>query len=212
MGTVFRAVLQIDPVLSCDVRFTLTAPDNTTYVTTGKGDQYGYFTGVDTWPLNQTGLWVYTVNATWNGYRGKVPGLPESGGWIFVLENTTAPGAGMTLNMSAVSTFSPTAGLNVTGRTTGTKVYYAAIIPGAVLEQGVLPVTNGTFRYFFDPQRMADKIQTYDIINIANGVPQIGDVVHLTFFSEEQGPNGTVYHSFCRVVLRGTTAVYIKEA
>jgi hypothetical protein len=45
-----------------------------------------------------------------------------------------------------------------------------------------------------------------------NGVPQIGDVVHLTFFSEEQGPNGTVYHSFCRVVLRGTTAVYVKEA
>lgn len=212
LGTVFRAVLQIDPVLPCDVRFTLTAPDNRTFVTTGKGDQYGYFTAVDTWPLDQAGLWVYTVNATWNGFKGKVPGLPDSGGWIFVLENTTAPGTGMTLNMSEVSTFSPTAGLNVTGRTTGSKVYYAAIIPGAVLEQGVLPVKNGTFTYSFDPQRMADKIQTYDIINIVNGVPQIGDVVHLTFFSEEQTPNGAIYHSFCRVVLRGTTAVYIKEA
>jgi hypothetical protein len=192
------------------VQFTLSAPDNKTYVTTGKGDQYGYFTAVDTWPLNQTGLWVYTVNATWNGYQGKVPGLPDSGGWIFVLENTTL-GTGMTLNMSTVQTFSPIAGLNITGRTTGTKVYYAAIIPGAVLEQGALPIINGTFRYTFDPQRMADKIQTYDVINIVNGVPQIGDVVHLTFFSEEQGPNG-VYHSFVRVVLRGTTALYIKEA
>ena len=121
MGTSFRAVLQIDPVLPCDVRFTLTAPDNRTFVTTGKGDQYGYFTAGDTWPLDQAGLWVYTVNATWNGYKGKVPGLPESGGWIFVLENTTSPGVGMTLNMSEVQTFSPTAGLNVTGRTTGIK-------------------------------------------------------------------------------------------
>jgi len=210
-GTVFGAVLQIDPVLPCDVSFTLTAPNGTTFVTTGRGDQYGYFAGADKWPLDQAGLWVYTVNATWNGYTGKVPGLPDSGGWLFVLENTTAPGVGMTLNMSAVQTFSPIAGLNVTGQTTGTKVYYAAIIPGAVLEQGVLTVTNGSFKYAFDPARMADKIQTYDIINIINGVPQIGDVVHLTFFSEEQGPIG-VYHSFARVVLRGTTAVYIKEA
>jgi hypothetical protein len=212
MGTGFRAVLQVDPVLPCDVRFTLTAPDNRTFVTMGKGDTYGYFTAADVWPLDQAGLWVYTVNATWNGYQGKVPGLPASGGWIFVLENTTAPAAGMTLNMSSVSTFSPTAGLNVTGNTTGTKVFYAAIIPGAVLEQGVLPVSNGSFRYFFDPVRMAQKIQTYDIITLTNGAPAIGDVVHLTFFSEEQTPNGIVYHSFCRVVLRGTTATYIKEA
>lgn len=211
MSTVFRAVLQIDPVLLCNVQFTLTAPDNRTFVTTGKSDQYGYFTAVDTWSLDQAGLWVYTVNATWNGYTGKVPGLLDSSGWIFVLENATAPSTGMTLNMSTVQTFSPIAGLNITGRTTGSKVYYAAIIPGAVLEQGVLPVTNGTFRYTFDPQRMSDKIRTYDIINIINGVPQIGDVVHLTFFSEEQGSND-VYHSFVRVVLRGTTALYIKEA
>jgi hypothetical protein len=212
MGTGFRAVLQIDPVLPCDVRFTLIAPDNRSFVTAGKADSYGYFTGIDVWTLDQAGLWVYTLNATWNGYQGKVPGLPDSGGWIFVLENTTAPGIGMTLNVSSVSTFSPTAGLNVTGRTTGTNVYYAAIIPGAVLEQGVLSVKNGSFMYTFDPQRMAQKIKTYDIVSIINGVPSIGDVVHLTFFSEEEGPNDTVYHSFCRVVLRGTTAVYIKEA
>jgi len=209
-GNMFGAVLQIDPVLPCDVNFTLTAPDNTTRVTTGRGDQYGYFIAADKWLLDQAGLWTYTVNATWNGYRGKVPGLSESGGWIFVLENTIAPGSGMTLRMPQVQTFSPTVGLNVSGETSGSRVYYAAIIPGAVLEQGVLPVDNGTFLYTFDPQRMADKIQTYDIINIVNGVPQIGDVVHLTFFSEEQGPH-ELYHSFVRVVLRGTTALYVKN-
>jgi hypothetical protein len=57
---------------------------------------------------------------------------------------------------------------------------------------------------------MADKIKTYDIINLVNGKSEIGRVVHLTFFSEEQSANGT-YHSFARVVLRGTTAVYIKD-
>jgi hypothetical protein len=57
---------------------------------------------------------------------------------------------------------------------------------------------------------MADRIQTYDIINMVNGKPEIGRVVHLTFFSEEHAAGGVTYHSFARVVLRGTTAVYVK--
>jgi hypothetical protein len=116
----------------------------------------------------------------------------------------------MTLSMPEIQTFSPTAGLNVTGLTTASRVYCAAIIPGAVLEQVIVPVVDGEFRYEFDPQRMADKLITYDIINLVNGKPEIGRVVHLTFFSEEQGATGT-YHSFARVVLRGTTAIYVKN-
>jgi hypothetical protein len=57
---------------------------------------------------------------------------------------------------------------------------------------------------------MADRIKTYDIVNLVNGKAEIGRVVHLTFFSDEQGPDGD-FHSFVRVVLRGTTAVYVKE-
>ena len=211
VGDTFGAVLQIDPVVPCDVVFTLIAPNGTDLRTTGKGDQYGYFVASNRWTLDQPGVWTYTINAFWSGYKGRVPGLPESGGWIFVLQNETVTGEGMTLRMPEIQTFSPTEGLNVTGQTTASKVYYASIIPGAVLEQGVLPTINGTFRYNFDPQKMADKIQTYDIINIVNGKPQIGRVVHLTFFSEEQGSNEP-YCSFVRIILRGTTAIYVKDS
>jgi len=210
VGATFGAVLQIDPVVPCNVHFTLTAPNGTTFATTGSGDQYGYFVAVDKWLLDKAGLWVYNVTATWNNTQGRVPGMPNEGGWVFVLENGSAPASGMRLNMTARQTFSPTMGLNITGNTSSSKVYYAAIIPGAVLEEGILQVNNGTFQYTFDPQRMTDKIKTYDIVNLVNGKPEIGRVVHLTFFSEEQGVNGS-YHSFARVVLRGTTALYVKE-
>ncbi|MGD0953136.1 MAG: hypothetical protein ABR985_12215 [Methanotrichaceae archaeon] len=56
---------------------------------------------------------------------------------------------------------------------------------------------------------MADKIRTYDIVNLVNGKPEIGRIVQLTFFSEDNGPNGQ-YHSFVRVILRGTKAIYVK--
>jgi hypothetical protein len=42
-GTSFGAVLQIDPVVPCDVRFTLIGPDDSTRVAEAKGDKFGYF-------------------------------------------------------------------------------------------------------------------------------------------------------------------------
>ena len=136
IGATFGAVLQIDPVLPCSVVFKLTAPNGTTFTTTGNGDQYGYFVATDRWALDKAGVWAYTVNATWNGFQGKVPGLPAEGGWIYVIENKPAPATGMTLKMSAIQSFSPTSGITITGNSSATKVYYAAIIPGAVLEEG----------------------------------------------------------------------------
>jgi len=159
--------------------------------------------------LDQPGLWVYNVDATWNGYKGRVPGLPEDGGWVFVTENEAPKGPGITLEMKEETHFSPVDGLVITGKSTAAEVYFASVIPGAVLEQGNVPVKDGRFAFKFDPKRIADKIKTYDIVNLVNGRPEIGRVVHLTFFAREQGPGGT-YHSFVRVILRGTTALYVK--
>ncbi len=210
-GSTFGAVLQIDPIVPCNVTFTLTAPDNTTYFANGQGDQYGYFVATNKWTLDQAGVWSYKVNATWNGYQGKVPGLPETGGWIYVIENSTSLESSLILKMPMQQAFSVSSGLNITGETTASKVYYAAIIPGAVLDQGTIAAVNGIFQYKFNPQTLAQKIQTYDIINMVNGRAEIGKIVHLTFFTEEKASNGTTYHSFARVVLRGTIAVYVKE-
>ena len=210
LGTNFSAVLQIDPVVPCSVQFTLTAPDGSKKVANGKGDRFGYFISKEKWPLDQPGVWKYIVNATWNGYQGRVPGLPDEGGYIYVLDSENSSGPGMTLNLSGEQTFSPTDGLDIQGNSSATHVYFAAIIPGAVLEEGIIPVVDGKFVYKFDPKRMADKIKTYDIINLVNGRPEIGRIVHLTFYSEENGADGP-YSSFVRVILRGTTAIYTKE-
>ena len=210
VGTVFGAMLQIDPVVPCDVQFVLAGPDGSKRVTEGKGDKVGYFIGKDKWLLDQPGLWIYNVKAVWNGYEGRAPGLPDIGGYIFVIENGTAPGRGMTLKMPEEQQFSPTEVFEIRGQSSGSEVYFAAIIPGAVLKEGVLPVSNGEFRYKFDPKKLADKIETYDIVNLVNGRPEIGRIVHLTFFSKEKGPDGP-YHSFVMVILRGTTAIYVKD-
>jgi len=55
VGATFGAVLQIDPVVPCSVVFKLMAPNGTTFIATGSGDQYGYFIAADRWHLTSQG-------------------------------------------------------------------------------------------------------------------------------------------------------------
>jgi hypothetical protein len=139
-GTNYTAVLQIDPIVPCDVLFNLTAPDGSKRTAQGKGDSFGYFTAKEKWPLDQPGVWTYTVNATWNGFKGRVPGLPDQGGYIYVLENGNQGGPGMELNLSELQTISPADGLEIHVNSSASEVHFAAITQGAMLEEGVTPV------------------------------------------------------------------------
>jgi len=210
-GSNFPASLQIDPIVPCEVQINLFAPNGSERIAKFKGSSLGYAVPRENWILDQPGVWTYKINSTWNGHPGRVPGLPEEGEYIFVLEKGNSIGPGLALNLSSGQTFSPISGLEICGNSSASKVYYTAITPGAILDEGILPVINGKFTYKFDPRKMADKIKIYDVMNLANGKPEIGRIVHLTFFSKEMGSNGP-YHSFARVILRGTTALYVNES
>ena len=89
-------------------------------------------------------------------------------------------------------------------------MYYAAVIPGAVIDQGYLTVTGGKFQYFFSPKAINDRIHTYDTAHRVTGRPELGDVVHLTFFSKENGADGAPHHAFARVIMRGAKVIVTK--
>jgi len=210
-GMTFAAAMQIDPILPVNVRFTLQYPDGRTVVAQGTGDSFGSFVGKERWVLDVPGIYRYNIDAEWNGYPAIMPGLPASGGEFYVLESDRPKNAPeLTLDLPADSTFNPLQGLNITGRTSAESVYYAAVIPGAVLDQGYLPVREGKFAYFFNPTALSNRIKTYDTVNRVTGKAEIGDVVHLTFFSKERSPLGPTYHSFQRVILRGTRVLVIR--
>jgi len=207
VGTSFATSLQIDPILPVNITLKMTYPDGRVQQTSGVSNPtLGSFSGPSTWVLDVPGLYNYTIQATWNGYPAVMPGLPATGGEIYVLEAQPLPGAtGMQITTPDNTTFSPLAGTHITGTSTSSSVHFTAVMPGAVLDSGDLPVTNGTFDYFFNPTFLNSHAQTYDIANRVTGAPEIGDVVHLSFFSTETTPTGQVYHSFKRVVVRGTT-------
>ncbi|MGD0952881.1 MAG: hypothetical protein ABR985_10915 [Methanotrichaceae archaeon] len=49
----------------------------------------------------------------------------------------------MALNLSELQTFSPADGLEIHVNSSASEVHFAAITPGAVLEEGVIPLVEG---------------------------------------------------------------------
>lgn len=208
-GTTFAPALQIDPMVPLKVAFTLNYPDGRKLTAEGVADATGSFAGKDRWVLDVPGVYRYSINGDWSGYKALVPGLPDDGGEMYVIEGQRPPGAGgIVLNLPPLSKFDPAEGLMITGTSTAKSVRYAVITPGAVLMQGALPVTSGRFSFPFAPAALHNLTQTYPTTNRQTGKPELASIVHVTFFSEETWP--ATYHSFTRVIFRGNTVHYTR--
>ena len=209
-GTTFTAAFQIDPMVPVNMRFTLTYPDGRQVTAQGVGDAGGSWAGTP-WTLDLPGVYRYAVNGEWNGHRALVPGLPAEGGLMFVIDRDRPANAPtLTFNLPPLSRFDAARGTTFTGASTAATVHYAAVIPGAVIGQGALPVTNGGFEYVFNPEAIRANTPTYDTTNIVTRAPELGDVVHFTFFSQERAADGRAFWSFRRLIIRGNTVHYTR--
>lgn len=206
-GTTFAPAFQIDPIVPANMRFTLRYPDGRTVVASGVGNAGGSWAGTERWTLDVPGIYRYTVDADWNGYRGIVPGIPAEGGAMYVTEKERPAGAkGLTFDLPPISSIDPAKPTRFRGASTASEVDYAMITPGAVLEQGTIPVSKGAFSFTFDPRSLHERAQTYVVANNATGKPELANVVHLTFFSRETSP--AAYHSFVRLIVRANRVHY----
>ncbi len=206
----FAPAFQIDPMLPVNMKFTLAYPDGRTVVAAGVADATGSWAGKERWALDVPGVYRYTLESEWNGNTGLVPGLPKDGGMIFVTEkDRPAQAPGITLNLPPLTRFDPAKGVKLIGNSTAPEVRYAMVIPGAVLGQGTLPVSNGKFDFTLDPAALHEIAQTYDTTNQVSGKPELADVVHLTFFAREALP--APYHAFARLIIRGNTVHYARN-
>lgn len=205
-GSSLRAALQVDPMLPASLAVTVHYPDGRRVTASGIADRFGSFAAPSAWVLDVPGVYRYQVTGTWSGHEGRMPGLPDEGGYFFVYSSSRPAGAqGLRLDGSAHRTFSPTTGVTVTGSTSASRVYYTMLTPGAVIDQGEIPASAGRFQFHFDPQAVRGRVPVYDVTSITTGKPQLGRVVHLTLFTEERGADGTRFFDVQRLILRGAT-------
>lgn len=186
-------------------------PDGRQKVWQGTGDRFGSFAGADKAIFDVPGVHGFWTEADWKGFKGYMPGLPPGGGdMCFVERGRPEYVPRLRLDLADRTTFPAADGIGIRGTSTAHVVRYAAVIPGAVIEQGLLEVRVGRFEYFFDRSRFQSMTPTHDNVNLVTGKPESGDAVHLTFFSGEAAKDQRVYHSFVRVIIRGDRVLYAR--
>jgi len=154
------------------------------------------------------GVYRYTLSGSWNGYTGRMPGLPSSGGVFYVVPQALPAGAqGILLDNPSQDSFSATSTYTIKGHTSADKVYFALLMPGAVLDIGELPVASGTFTYIVDPAVISQKAPIYDTKYLPTGAAQLGRVLHFTLCAQEKAADGSLYWDMRRVIFRGTTVM-----
>jgi hypothetical protein len=148
---IYTPVLQIAPTVPFDVLFNLTAPDGSKRTAQARGT-----VSVISHPL-RSGRWTSRAygftQLTPPGTASKAGSRTSGSGYIFVLENGSPGGPGMALNLSLAADL------------------LANRRPGDSREQQRI---RGVFcsDHSRDPKKVADKIRTYDIINLVNGKPK----------------------------------------
>lgn len=207
-NAVFVPFAQIDPMLPARVKIALRYPDGTEKKAEGTGDKLGYFVSPERWRLIQAGVYTYTISADWNGHKGHMPGLPEGGGYLFVREGAPPNRLGLRFSLAEEQTFDAREGLEIQGYSSAGDVYYTALMPGAVIGQGRIPVKSGSFSFLLDPSAVNKQAPIYDIENRLNGRNETGRIIHITFFSLEKPAGMQPFHSYARVIIRGNTAYY----
>jgi len=208
-GATFVPVAQIDPVLPATVTYNLTYPDGRVLTAVGTGDAGGSWAGKERWTLDIPGVYTYNIEADWQGHKGYMPGLPKGGGKIFVIEKSRlTQNPELSLVLKEQTTFSQTGALTINGVSSGDEVHYAAVTPGAVTSQGIITVKGGKFSFVFDPAEIARAVPFYEVKNLKTDKAEVKRVIHLTLFSREKAADGSFYHSFVRLIIRGTTVLY----
>jgi hypothetical protein len=209
--TTFTPAFQIDPMLPVNMAFTLDYPDGRQVVAAGTGDASGSWAGATPWTLDVPGVYRYTVHGDWNGHSAIVPGLPNDGGLVFVMEKDRPANApNLAFSLPPISRLDTVKGAKFTGTSTANTVFYAAVIPGAVIAQGALPVTSGKFEYTFDPVAINQTIPAYETTNVLTKQPELGRVVHFTLYAREKAADGNTYGSFVRLIIRGNMVHYTR--
>jgi hypothetical protein len=214
LNSAWLPVVIVDPILPAQISLTLTYPDGTTsYSASGTADATGQWAGSAPYTLNQPGVYRYTLTASWNGFTGSMPGLPNNTGEFYVMSATRPPESrGLTVDIPSQSIFSFFSPLQIKGKSSASVVHYALLMPGAVIAQGSVPVTNGEYAIDLNPGEIHRTTPIFDLIYYVTGgelsVWGTGKILHLSLFSNETEASG--FWDFRRVITRGRTVISVK--
>lgn len=211
-GDILRAgALVSPPVAGVNCTKTITAPSGKKYVFKGATNKIGLAKMAadegDEIVIKEPGVYEVDVLCESKGKKGDILGSRDGRYFIYVIDSNDS---GNLINLGLADQFSISYKniLEIKGKILASiknpKIYYTLVMPGVIMDEGVLPVENNAFRYRFSPRDVAVHFTNYDIISYNDPTQQLmADTVIFTFFLTGIDNTGKPVNSVKRFILRG---------
>ena len=213
-GNTFALVGAVGPTLPAKVSYTVTAPDGSKRTFSGQANEIGYYyEPEDNFIVDQPGRYTVDLQVTYDGRtsagqvtapfpQGDVLGTARGRFSVYVVSPHSVPlevdmpeHDFLTAPADFTVTATPPTGIRLTGG------HMTALMPGVVLEDGSLTVSNNGLTYDYDPVGLAAGVPILDVERF--GEPVAADVVTVSLFGEGRDSAGQPSYAARVVTLHG---------
>ena len=192
------------PPTQAHVTLTVTKPDGTVEVLDGWSNRLGGFAPPRPIAVDQPGAYKVSCHIEKDGVEGDIPGTGDGEFYHFAIPEDDPEFVRVDLGpMTRVEHGEP---LQIPLRwdrdVRGARVTYSVMMPGNVLDEGVIREADGGLDFPFDPVEAAIQYPFVDTVDYATGDPVYADTIVFTFLVEASRGGETIRDAV-RVILRG---------
>ncbi len=192
------------PVVPAVVDWTVTKPSGKVEHVRGVANRLGVVRGSPLLPVDEPGVWHIEPKVEWEGHTGTLPGTVGRGFDHFVIPEDHEP-----LIRSSIpgrSTINAVDGVEMElswpKELRNAKLHFGVIMPGAVMDQGVIETDAGEWTYDFEPVQWVAQTANFDGRNWGTGDWELAETMVFQFFLEAENAEGEKVFDGLRLFLR----------
>ncbi len=193
------------PVVSADVTWKISKPSGQVAWMHAKGRRNGVVAGKPPLPVDEPGIYLIEPTVEWEGLKGDLPGLAQGSFWHCAVPNPNPHEGILTTSVPGISTVDVVDGIRIPvtwpADLEDAKLWFGVIMPGQVLDQGVLEPDTGEWTYDFQPIQWAAQTTNFDARDLGTGEWKLAETVVFQFFVEGERDGEKVYDAL-RLFLR----------
>jgi len=212
LGEPIRLGGMVFPAVEADATWTVTSPSGREITLEGRANRLGIVRADRAIVTDEVGVYTVDVEVAWEELRGDVLGTPDGRFWISVVPNDAPPVLATSLPVVTWIDPADTVEIPLTwpANLRDVRIHWATLMPGRVLDQGIVEISDRDWTLRFSPAQAAAQHPNYDARNYATGDPELADTVVFQLHLEARGPDGPVHDSL-RLALRGTALLHFRE-
>ena len=203
VGEVIGLGGMVFPAVEAEMTWEVTKPSGEVVIVKGTTNRLGLGRGRPAVAVDEPGIYLIKAGVEYEGIHGDIVGTADGTYWHCAVPRERRPL--LTTPLAAVTGVDAREGVAIRltwpGWAENARLHYGVMMPGQVLDQGVVTDASGAWEYDFQPLQRMVQFPNFDVRNFATGELELADTVVFQFFLEAE-IGGEKVHDALRLVLR----------